>query len=723
MKKRPLCLLCMILVICMCIFRASVGSWETSDVPDLPGGQAEAAPLRLTGQIYRCEYKEDKLILFLKQTILSVDSKQKVQLKNVRISCKDREAAYEPGDRICAEGMLRSVSAPTNPGEFDAENYYGAEKVSYTMWEPKLKLQSRPAFSFLRTLARIRERLQKALATVAPKRESGVLQAMLLGEKGNLEQEVRTLYRQGGLSHSIAISGLHLGVLGMSLYRILGKCGMGTVVSGLVSSLIMGCYGMLTGAGAATLRALVMFVLMVGANILGRTYDRPTGLALAAILLLAGNPDYLFYSGFLLSFSAVSSFMIFQGKNALADGVCLYFFMAPVVLYFFYELPLFSIFLNLLVVPTLGIVLLSGLFGCLLGLISTALGSVVILPAVKLLQIYEYLCEVTGEIPGAVQIIGRPEPIRIVLYYLILAVMLWGYRRVRIRKRRFLVLLAFLPAWLVLTVRFPAGLTVAMLDVGQGDSIVISTDSGRHYLVDGGSTTKDKIGEYRLVPYLKYRGIRKLEAVFLSHPDEDHISGIMELLDLIEENSTALRIGRVVLPDWRDREMFEPILQAALEAKIPVTWMGRGESMRDGETLFTCLHPGRKDYGTRTNAGSLVLRVDYRKFSALFTGDLEGIEETGLIYKLTDIDLLKVAHHGSKNSTGADFLKVTKPEVSLISAGENNRYGHPHLELLLRLREVGSAVYETAKGGAITLRTDGERIDLQTHCAYNDERE
>lgn len=715
MRKRPLCFLCIVLILIMWILEMSGDDLSSPDVIF-----SDLAEVTIYGKIYKCEYKEEKLILYLKQAVLP-DNSQTKQLNHIRITCKVEDTDYRVSDYVFIKGNIKSLKGPTNPGQFDVRAYYNAQKVSYTMWEPKLCLLERPSFSMSRSLADLRTTLAKWYDRILPNQYGALLKGMTLGEMGDISEEVKRLFQLGGISHILAISALQLQLLGNTLYRLLRKCRVSIGVSAMTAGGILVCYGILTGSSVATLRALIMFLLQIGADVFGRTYDGMTGMAVAAVILIAGNPSYLLYSGFWLSFISVCAFMIFRERRQLASGILLYLFMAPVMMIYFYKLSPYSILLNLFVVPTNGVVMVSGLMGCVFGGLNPLLGKVIVFPAAVLLHICTYLCEIIKKLPGNTVLYGNPNWMQILCYYGIMAAALYFFRKNRIRKIRFISYLFMLPAWLILTYRSITGLKITMLDVGQGDAMVMETETGNAYLIDGGSTSEEAVGEYRILPYLQYAGISELDGVFLTHADEDHINGVLELLQMIWEEETALSIEKLVLPDWQDMSSFSEVINLAERCGIDTYRIEKGGTVVDGELLLTCLHPGGEDYTDNLNEGSMVLRLDYHDFSMLFTGDLEGETESKIAGNYGDVDILKVAHHGSRNSTSEQFLQEVKPEICLISCGEDNRYGHPHEELLERLEMAGTTIFQTSLHGAITIQTEGERIDLKTFKPYNEQ--
>lgn len=711
MKKRPLCMICMIVVLLMWMIQASKG--------ENPVEACELKNVTIYGKIYQCEYKEKKQILYLKQTVLS-DKSQKQKLNNIRITCAVSEDDFYVSDIISIKGDLKTIKGATNWGQFDVQDYYSAKKVGYMMWEPEITLLKRPAYSLHRGLEKIRREMAKKYDSLLPNQYGALLKGISLGEKNDISAEITDLFQLGGISHVLAISALHLQILGSSLYKLLRKCGISLGMAAVVAAVFLSCYGILTGASVATIRALLMFLVNIGADVTGRTYDGSTAMALSAVILTAGNPEYLSYSGFWLSFTAVASFMIFHERRQFFSGVILYFFMAPVMLIYFFEMSPYSVFVNLLVVPTVGGVLIFGLLGCIGGFFHILFGRILLFPAVVILHIYKFLCELCGYMPGHTWNLGKPGWLPVIIYYGIMAAALFFFRKNRLKKRRVLALLFMVPAWLILTIRPIDGIQITMLDIGQGDAMVIRSEQGTTYLIDGGSTSEEDIAQYKMVPYLKYEGISRIRAAFLTHADEDHVNGIMELLDMISKGETQIVLDSIILPDWKDMSPFETVFEKAKENDIEIYRFKSGGVMEDGNMRFTCLGPDGENYSNRTNEGSMVLRLDYNNFSMLFTGDLEGDAETKLLGTYGNVDVLKVAHHGSKNSTSADFLQEVQPEISLISVGEKNTYGHPHQELLERLRKSGSKIFDTSKWGALMIRTDGEKIDLKTYKQYNE---
>ena len=730
MAKRPLCVICS----CFILLILLTGAVRTADPPDgllspqMVSDVQTAGAGRIYGQIYRLQAQENGCVIYLKNTILLVRSNRYI-LNNSKITYEKLPAAVI-GDSVMVTGKLSFAEPASNPGQFDAQAYDMARHISIRMRAKTLAV-TKHGFSPVPEMARrLRQCIGSEIDHVLEKKEAGVLKTMLLGDKQELDAQIRQLYQKNGISHILAISGLHISVLGAGLYRLLRKKLTIKPAAGLSGGFLF-FYLILTDFPVSAQRAVCMFWLRLGADVTGRTYDEPTAIAVAAMLILCQNPRYITDSSFLLSFGAACAVCILK-KAKVSNrwfGVWLWLYMLPLTMLFYYEVSFNSLVLNLLVLPPLSLLLFLGLSGGVLGCMIPFLGKILLWPAGLLLKCYELLCALCASVPFSSVILGAPQVWQIIVYLAGLTGVLIYRKRQKEKtvkeknkekeKRNpgrwkenvttgmVCVLLAGM-----LVYRFPSPVSVTMLDVGQGDGLVIH-QGYRAMLVDGGSTTVSEVGRYRIAPYLKYKGIRKIERIFLTHADADHMNGLEELLEMIQSRELGMSVGGIVVPAWMQKKTDSVrLLVLAAEMHIPVTYAKAGQGYQSGKIGFTILHPSVA-VDMEGNAGSLTFRMETDGFSMLFTGDLEGEGEKEVCGKNITCDILKVAHHGSKNSTSEEFLQRAKAKTALISVGKKNTYGHPAEETLKRLKKAGSICFTTEDCGALNVTAKQGKIAVR----------
>ena len=727
------------------------------------------------------------------------------------------------GSRVRISGSFSLYTEATNIGQFDARNYYAARKIYGQVKKAAIVYTEPPNITGRgkECLWQLRRHLAETFLEVYGEENGALLAAMLLGERTFLSEETQSLYKAAGALHVIAVSGLHISLLGLGLYRLLRRIFASQAPAAVISVLCMAAYVFLVGNPPSAVRAFIMFAMGLLAGYWKRTLDTPTALSLSAAIILMGNPFYIGQSSFLLSFLAILAISVFQpalkeclalinpyhfpfsrllnsrrawglrhlssrkalglryldshhvqdlqhfgscqarrlrllnscqtrvlqhlgshqvprlcqellkkAGNGLQSSFSVWIVTLPVQLFFFSEVSLFGIFFNLLIIPLMGVILLLGIAGLFLKEISHLFVFLTGSALTDLEKTVTSICRyaegiffaiikaggsLADRLSFAMWMPGKPAYGKMLLAFCLLLLFcllgnlsengrtfpekFWKYR------------LGILLGVILLLAGYPAhNLQITCLDVGQGDGICMELPDGRVYLMDGGSSDVSKVGNYRLVPFLKAKGIRKIDAVFLSHGDTDHINGIAELLE-----EKQISIDCVCLPAGAEQEEFAEIKDLAWARNISVRTIQAGDFWENNGTKFWCLNPA--DVTESGNAASVVLYMEYQNFSMLLTGDLEGEGEKSVAALLrsnaiTGISVLKVAHHGSKNSTKEEFLRQCSPAVAVISCGERNTYGHPHKETLERLNDMGTAVYRTDCSGAVQITVSGSRMKV-----------
>ena len=660
---------------------------------------------------------------------------RRVRVKSLRLYTD--EPAFI-GRRLLAEGQLSVSRFPTVPGQFNTYLYDRLRGCPFRLTDAGVTRVSAGPHGVAGRLAVLREAAILRLERVFPQPAAGFLSAVLFGERAGMSEEETQLWRQAGAAHILAISGLHLTLIGMGLFSLLRKLRLSLTASALLAGGALALYALMTGLSVPTLRALIMFLYAIGARLLGRPPDRPTAVALASLLILLEDPAYLLDAGFQLSFAAVAVLALPGDEGRYMTAARLFFIPLPLILWHYFELPLFGLLVNLVLIPLMPALLLFGAAGL-------ALGGVAVYPATGLLFLIERGLGALGTLAPLTFITGRPALCQIGVYEGLLAGLLFLLHRDRRKRRRFLYLLS-LPLLVILLIRRPSkDFELTMLDVGQGDGFVLETPDRRTLIVDGGSSSVDRVGRDRLIPYLKYEGIRRVDYLFVTHMDEDHISGVVELLEAIKERRTSLRVETFVLPyrSWAGdpadgrydeeasaMETYRKLAHLAEEAGARLFVMAKGDSLRvPAKSPDTCalyvevLGPDPALAYKSENAASLILSVSYGAFDVLMTGDIVDEGEAALSETLKaaeddrSYELLKAAHHGSKYSTPETFLDLVSPQAALISCGYHNLYGHPHRELLKRLTSREIAVSRTDRDGTVRVATDGRIYLIRSYIS------
>ncbi|WP_270425971.1 DNA internalization-related competence protein ComEC/Rec2 [Blautia intestinalis] len=720
MKRRPVCLVCLFLMLCLYVTDlVGISMINGNPLPvSVQKYISEHPKFTVSGEVQECQAAEYSLSVYLKQVCLTVGSEQ-IPIENIKVYLnKEEQIRIGMFLRVC--GKLEEIPGPRNPGEFDSKQYYACRKIYYQMKDGEVCDKSIGYSYFGQLLQEIRQKAETILDEAAGA-YAGIFQAMILGERGNLDAETKMQYQMAGIMHILAISGLHISFVGMGFFRLLKKAGAGNGVAGAVSAFLIYAYGIVTGGSVSAMRAVGMFLVLVGAGIAGRSYDLLSAMALSAIVLLLDAPAYLYNVSFLLSFGAVigigaltpeiCSLLNLKKRTAksLAGSVIVWLITLPIALHAYGEVSLAGVILNLLVLPTSGIVLASGIFALPVGIFVIEIAKRVVFPGKCVLFLYEKLCEVVGWIPHSTWIAGSPQLWQCAVYYVMLGVAFagvkWG------KKAASVALVIFAVVFLGYHSR--NGLAITCLDIGQGDCCVLKMPGGENFLIDGGSSNKKNTAVYQILPYLKNQGIAILDGIFVSHTDQDHISGIEELLELCAQKLTTVRVKNLILPDWDTTGgEYEKLKMLAEQTGIRVQTVREGNLLKTKEAQIEILAPENGADGSDTNEDGMVMKVHFGKFRGLFTGDIGAETEKKLLDSMEDVDFLKVAHHGSKYSTCQGFLDVVSPEIAVISCSAKNTYGHPSADTIKKLEDCGAQVEYTMKNGAITVRTDGEGIWL-----------
>lgn len=728
---------------------------------DLKDEIQESKTVTVTGTVFERIKGEKGYSYYLSDSFL-IRSGSKLSLHTLRINSTDK--FIKIGTKIKAEGRLSFYEHASNKGNFDALTYYMGDDAYCSMNLKNYTVMSgSKGFSIGEFFSNLKEKLTVSYTNAMGSESGGVMAAMVLGDKSALSAETKSNYTVSGLSHLLAISGLHIGIIGAALLSFFIIIGIPKVIASFISVVGLFAYTLFTGASESTLRAFIMFTVICLADCILRSYDMLNSICIAGIILLFYRPVVLFRVGFLLSFLAVISLSVlypllrkafvkevkiyerkklsYKIKSFAKDGFLVWLsvniFTVPVVLYNFSETPVYGVFANILFVPMTELILLLGILGGTVSLILPAAAPFLLFIPKQLIFLQDSFGEFLRSLPMSVYITGQPSIIKICMYYVGVIILILLLKREiknkensngadikpdRLKRdtvKHYAIITVPVILMIIIFIKPSLSFSVTALDVGQGDCSVITSDNGAVYMIDGGSSSKSEVAYYTILPYLKSCGYSKINAVFISHGDTDHINGIEGLLELIISHKTAIRIERLLMPLWMKYDESKDKLKTyADKAGVEVIYVSKGDKITAGDANFTVLSPSSNDTYT-DNEGSMVLSLNYKGFNALFTGDIEGDAELALSNEIGEYDYLKVAHHGSKYTSSEEFLSAVSPSFAVISAPKDSFYGHPAKETLKRLEDAKISWLQTGLRGAITVTYENGIMKVSAYKKEN----
>lgn len=703
-----------------------------------------------------------------------------------------------PGQICSVKGHFLELSPATNEGEFSLPSYYKGEGISGVFQAKTIELVRGESSPFAKELFTLKQSLGNRIDALFPEETAGFLKSLFLGERSGITLSEKSLYQSAGISHILAISGLHLSLLGGFFYRLLRKTKLSSLLSSLITSFFLFSYFLFTGSSHSAFRALFMLFLRFAAIQLGKGKDLLSQLSFALLFLLWLNPLSLYSIGMQCSFFTLFVFFLLEERPGKAvrkkkekaiSKVCkkhaLGFSKHPSLLlkfpaylsklipcllstlphrlqgsFLFYLalLPLFSLtqFSFPLYAPLLNLLLLPFLpFFFLLGAVSIFLSYLpeqdfLLLRLLSfssrfllnlLFQIFHLFMEKSLTLPFSQILLGKMQALSVMLYFLFLYLLFFFPKAKSLSLLLSLGFLLSLPLYLP---RPPKELEIAALDVGQGDGFVLRKGA-LVFTIDNGSTSKNLFPEQIFFPYCKAKRIQHIDYALLTHCDRDHISGIQALL----EKNPSISLSHLILPAsalqdhrydllkrlaynhgadvsyWQkgDELVFseQGICLSAKKtawAENPSTSKKRGPDTKGHQLHIRCFYPNDASYMEEANAHSIGCLLEYGHFRMLFTGDMPKESEEALLENCREteaspiVDVLKLAHHGSKTSSCPSFLSETRAKFALFSYGKKNRYGHPHKSTVENCKKYRLFPLETAKLGEILIKTNGEQFEI-----------
>lgn len=623
----------------------------------------------------------------------------------------NKKANIEVGDMLLINGTYLEPDVARNERGFNYKEYlktleiYGTVEINHYKVIKKGRINKLILYT-----ARLKEILKSNISKVIKKAENkNLLIAMILGDTEDLSEELKTDFLNSNLYHILSVSGGQVSniIIGITiLFRLLK---IHKKIMDVLCIVILIEFMFLTGLTPSIIRACIMCIISLISGLIIRRYDIANSLGISLLIILINNPFainslsvLLSYFGF-LGIIVLGSFTIKEVNKVIKNNILRYIlnivissvaaqiFIFPIILYIFGTISLTFIFSNLLIIPLSTVITIIGLF-------------IMICP-LQIFGFVEPLIELTINIVGFFSNIGIskiyciiPNIKEIITYYVMSLYLYYMLRRDYIYKimhffRKYkkiiviILLLSIGTSYIYKNIQ--KDLYINFIDVGQGDSTLITTQFNKKILIDGGGSefgSTFDVGEKTLLPYLLKKKIHKLDYVVISHFDSDHVGGILTILE-------ELNVKQVLIPKQVEySENYNKFLDIIKKRNIKVKIVGEGNTINiDKNTYLDILWPEEKQITDNVlNNNSLIVRLCYKNFKMLFTGDIEEIAEQKLLQKYENTekltaDILKVAHHGSKSSSIAEFLEKVNPRIALIGVGKNNKFGHPNAGVLDRL--------------------------------------
>jgi competence protein ComEC len=696
------------------------------------------------GRLYKSPSRGiDRDYIFLRLEKLEVGGRTRAAVGNLRVSVAHSEVfpqkiKFITGDRVRLSAKIlepaefRNFGPSLSAGYLKSQNLHGlAFCKSPLLFE---RLETGQAFGAMRLASALRQSLQNRIEAHFPDAKTGglsqpgaVLEALLLGERRRIDDEVTLDFQESGLLHLIAISGAHIGIISVLLLTLFRFAGLASRPSALALVVLLVFYSLLVEGTASVLRATIMASAYLVGRLLWREAHILNAMAFSALFLLLANPFNLFDPGFQLTYAATLAIVLYQPRlvkclprlplkigEMLALSLAAQLGVMPLVAAAFNRVAVAPLLLNLAAVPLVAVIMAAGYIFLPLALIAASLAhplALVLKPMLSLLMALSRLSEASSVLsyrvpnPGLWVVIG---------YYVFLLAFLLP------RRFRLQVPLAFAgwAAFTLVLVLHPFGsksenLRLTFLDVGQGDSILIEFPGTRKMLVDGGGMPTGSFdpGERVVSPFLWRLGVKKLDTIVSSHAHPDHIKGLAS----IARNFNPAELWEA--PGLEENLLRQRLLEA-LPSRAVRRNVGRGFVRTEAGVRVEVLHPGRDGPSRETEANdrSIVLRISWGRTVFLLTGDVgldaeKEIIQAGLVLCS---GVLKAGHHGSDSSSGGDFLERVRPRVAIITVGRTNSYGLPQEEVLRRLEAAGAVIYRTDKDGAVEIIADGRSYAVRT---------
>lgn len=657
----------------------------------------------------------------------------------VHITQKSQLPIAVYGDQVTILGEVQSLHGYNNPGLIDSVAMLKRQGITAKLKAEKNSavVQSNEESNFRRTIDEVRGKILIAMENVMPKQDAAAVFAMLFGGYGGIKPELVAAFTATGIVHILSVSGSHISLVAGTIQKVGSMLRLSPMITAIFVIIIVIGYAVFSGCVPPVVRSATMGIMTFVALALGREKDACIALALVSLVMLAISPQLIYDISFQLSFSAtagllylspvVTKLLIKLPKYIavnLAITISAQLSVLPFLAWYFNSVSISALLANILAVPIIENMIIFGLLGVILGAILPVGQAVLFIYCSMAIGLVYHITSVVAAIPNgnlylpSIGILGGTSYYLVLIGCLTMLESKLGYWKIYWKKYKkgflaFLVILCFLG---IIYQKHSEPVRMHFIDVGQGDAMVLTTPHGKAIVIDTGGVLAllgdFDVGERVVVPYLKHYGITKIEYLLLTHAHEDHAGGAAAIRKHFPVEHVM--IGK------ENRNEYAKVLKTNLQDTASFVAAYTGETfVVDGVKveILQALDAVRTGNG---NEVSNVFKITYGKHSFLITGDLDANGEKELLKNQANLKstVLKVAHHGSKTSSTAEFIQTVAPQYAVISVGTNNNFGHPNQTVLERLQENKATIVRTDQCGAIVFESDGKTLNVDTFIKY-----
>ena len=666
---------------------------------------------------------------------------------------KNKEIEY--GNKIKLEGTYIKPSKSRNYKGFDYSNYLKTENIYGTIEQNgKIELIKEKNINYLFiNLYKVKNKIIKNINNKFPEETRGLFLGILLGDKSSIEEDVRQNFADSSLSHILAVSGTHISYVVICISVLFKKLKLNKNIRKVLTSLVLFMYLYLVDFSVSATRAVIMSTIVIMQMLFYRKQDTITTIAFSSIIILINNPYSILNIGFLLSYGGTIGIILFVNRISIESkedffqrfksylkDICIVTISAqtiimPIIIYYFNTISFTFIISNIIASLIIGPIIMIGLVIIAISFFKIPIISLIIRFYNILIVILVRTADIISKIPMSKIYLKTPTTLEIIFYYSVvflialliyikksnrkfikktIQIYIYNLKNFFINNRnKVLIFISIVSLISITSIKIPKELKINFIDVGQGDSCLITTPQNKKVIVDSGGSESYDVGKNVLLPYLLDKRITKIDYIMISHFDTDHCKGFEYVLENIKVKNV------IISKQSETSENFKQIMKIIRKKRINLIIVQKETKIKiDNFTTVDILSPQSENIADNMNDNSIVAKFEAYNFSILFTGDASEKIEKELIKENINLksDILKVSHHGSKTGTSEEFLKSVKPKIALIGVGENNKFGHPTKDVIKRLTENKIKIYRTDTDGEIRIKIKkSKNIKIKKH--------